>query len=232
MYCWIEPLNGYTICTHTPPSEACGGLCDRPRNLVTRSPPAYRLSFSFSIKCGRILGRDSCWLSLLNSFHFRAASTVELLSELPKLILTISSRERGSYRGALQYRFETKPAARHLSQRGPFLLHRLLRGNHVQVTARSAVPIPVVAKRVSQKIQAGAFLLQIDNPCFLPVDLQSHPLFQFRFDELGYRLRLIPCQNDKIVGVAYQLGLRPLPRPFGSMKHLIEPVQIDIRQQG
>src|SRR5437867_8458143 len=101
MYCWIEPLNGYTICTHTPPSEACGGLCDRPRNLVTRSPPAYRLSFSFSIKCGRILGRDSCWLSLLNSFHFRAASTVELLSELPKLILTISSRERGSYRGAL-----------------------------------------------------------------------------------------------------------------------------------
>src|SRR6059036_3092778 len=104
MYCWIEPLNGYTICTHTPPSEACGGLCDRPRNLVTRSPPAYRLSFSFSIKCGRILGRDSCWLSLLNSFHFRAASTVELLSELPKLILTISSRERGSYRGALQYR--------------------------------------------------------------------------------------------------------------------------------
>jgi hypothetical protein len=38
----------------------------------------------------------------LNSFHFRAASTVELLSELPKLILTISSRERGSYRGALQ----------------------------------------------------------------------------------------------------------------------------------
>src|SRR6059036_4354834 len=104
MYCWIEPLNGYTICTHTPPSEACGGLCDRPRNLVTRSPPTYRLSFSFSIKCGRILGRDSCWLSLLNSFHFRAASTVELLCELPKLILTISSRERGSYRGALQYR--------------------------------------------------------------------------------------------------------------------------------
>src|SRR5881409_255650 len=104
MYCWIEPLNGYTICTHTPPSEACGGLCDRPRNLVTRSPPAYRLSFSFSIKCGRILGRDSCWLSLLNSFHFRAASTVELLSELPKLILTISSRERGSYRGALHNR--------------------------------------------------------------------------------------------------------------------------------
>src|SRR5437867_12434384 len=58
---------------------------------------------SFGFMCGRILGRDRCWAALSATFHFRAGPTVELLSVSPKLILTISSLERGSYRGALQY---------------------------------------------------------------------------------------------------------------------------------
>src|SRR5437667_12882896 len=56
---------------------------------------------SFGFMCGRILGRDRCWAALSATFHFRAGPTVELLSVSPKLILTISSLERGSYRGAL-----------------------------------------------------------------------------------------------------------------------------------
>jgi len=34
-----------------------------------------------------------------------------------------------------------------------------------------------------------------------------------------------------VIGVSYQFGVCPLPRSILAMKHLVEPVQIDIRQQ-
>src|SRR5262245_13755383 len=82
-------------------------------------------------------------------------------------------------------RFKTKPTAGQVFQRSALFLEGFPRGNHIQITKRSAMPIPVIAKRVSQKIQAGADLLQIDNPRLLTIEFQSHPAFQFRFDELG-----------------------------------------------
>src|SRR5437016_7661711 len=91
--------------------------------------------------------------------------------------------------------------------------------------------VSIIAKRISQKIQARSDLPQIDYPRFLPVQFQSHPLFQLRFDELGHGLGLMPRQNYKIIRVAYQLGLSPLSRSVWAMKHFVEPVQIDIRQQ-
>src|SRR5258706_15801827 len=67
-------------------------------------------------------------------------------------------------------RFETKPAAGHIPQRCPFLLQGLLRGNHIEITIRAAVPVPIVSKRVSQKVQTGSHLFQIDKPRFLTVE--------------------------------------------------------------
>jgi hypothetical protein len=59
----------------------------------------------FELKCGRILGRDRCWLGLSTSLHFPTCSTVELFSLSLKLILTILLPEPGSYRGALHFHF-------------------------------------------------------------------------------------------------------------------------------
>src|SRR5438093_13562286 len=70
-------------------------------NRNARSPPAYRLVVVFGFRCGRILGRIPCWLSLSSSFHFPVCSTVELLSWTPKLNLKIPPPEETSYRGAL-----------------------------------------------------------------------------------------------------------------------------------
>ena len=132
-------------------------------------------------------------------------------------------------RNQIRDRFKAKPAAGHSPQRCPFLLHGLLRGDHIQITMPPAMPIQVVSKRVSQKIQAGTNLLEFDNPRFFPVEFQSHPLFQFRFDELGDLGAPLIRQNYKIIRVSDQFRVRPLPRSIRSMKHLIEPVQINIR---
>src|SRR5579884_2096141 len=100
MYCWIEPLNGYSICIHTPPSEACGGLRVW---WATETSGVLRLiaSFWFCIYRGRIPARDGCCSDAFYPFHFRAGSTVALLPLTLKLNLTNSPLNRVDYRGAL-----------------------------------------------------------------------------------------------------------------------------------
>jgi len=55
----------------------------------------------------------------------------------------------------------------------PFFQQGLLGWNHIQITIRPAVPILIVPERVTEKIQAGSCLLQINNPRFLAVQFQS-----------------------------------------------------------
>src|SRR2546430_5695010 len=116
-------------------------------------------------------------------------------------------------------RLETVPAAGHIPQRRPFFLQGLLRWNDIQITIRSAVAVPIVSERVTQKIQTGSCLLQIDSPRLLAVQFQSHPLFQFRFDELSHRLRLIPREYDEVIGRSEERRVGKECRSRGSPYH-------------
>src|SRR6266404_4722986 len=72
-------------------------------------------------------------------------------------------------------RLETHPTACHLSQLSPLPRQRLRRRDHVQVFRPAPFQVQVVPKRVSQKVQARSFFLQVHHPRLLSVDLQSHP---------------------------------------------------------
>src|SRR5664279_3434955 len=55
------------------------------------------------------------------------------------------------------------------------------RGTHIEIQPPAPFQVLVVAKRKSQKVQTRSFFLQVHHPCFLPIDLQSQPAFEFRF---------------------------------------------------
>src|SRR5579872_288262 len=85
-------------------------------------------------------------------------------------------------------RLEALTTPGHLMQLFPLSLDRLPRREHVQVLPIPAFPIPVIPKRVSQKVQTRPFLPQVHHPRLFPVDLQLEFPFQPRFDELdGFR---------------------------------------------
>src|ERR1700685_3180838 len=76
----------------------------------------------------------------------------------------------------------------------------------------------VVEKRESQKVQTRSFFLQIHRSRFLPIDLQTQPAFEFRFYPSRQTSPLIARQHHEIVGIAHQLGPRPLSWSIGPLK--------------
>ncbi len=132
----------------------------------------------------------------------------------------------------LWQRFETLRLIGQLVISRPFPHHRRFRRCDAQVPLFMRIPIPVVAERVAQKIQAHARPTQLDDAGLLPLDRQAHPVFQPAFDlRLQGRVRRAR-QHDEIVGVASQLG------QFGircgreaTLKHHVEPAQKQVRQQ-
>src|SRR4026207_1504998 len=154
----------------------------------------------------------------------RTTGITEAKVSRPPLQIPIQVRDqRGN-------RLTTQPAAGEFVQRLALLTDRLRRREHVQISARAGAAA-VVSKGISQKIQAGSSCLEIDYPRLVPIERQSHPLLQFRFDESAHTRGLISGQYNKVVRIPDQLRVCPLPRSVGTMKHRIEPVQIDIRQQ-
>src|SRR6266568_2105002 len=128
-------------------------------------------------------------------------------------------------------RLKTHPAARHLSQLCPFPRQRLRRRAHVQVFPPAPFQVQVVPKRVSQKVQARSFFLQVHHPRLLPVDLQSHPGLYLLFDPL-FKLRThIARQHHKVIRITHQFRPSPVCRSLSPMKHHVEPMQVQVRQQ-
>src|SRR5712691_9838105 len=83
-----------------------------------------------------------------------------------------------------QYRnwLRALPMIGHLVQLLPFLLlQSLRRRTHIQIPPPSPFQVIVVAERESQKVQTRSLFLQIHHSCFLPIDLQTQPAFEFRF---------------------------------------------------
>src|ERR1019366_4652122 len=75
------------------------------------------------------------------------------------------------------------------------------------------------------------FFLQIHHPPFLPIDLQSSPAFELRFNPPRQTSSLIARPHHEVVGISHHLGTRPLGWPIGSMKQLVEPMQIHVTEQ-
>src|SRR5205823_6393909 len=126
----------------------------------------------------------------------------------------------------------TVPTTDQLPQLGPLPCEGLRGGKHVQVAMAAPLAVTVLAEGESQKVQGHPFLLQVNHSGLAPVDLQPHPGFQLRLDEPPELPTLIARQHDKVISIAHQLGLGPVGRTAGSMKHRIEPVPVQISQQG
>ena len=112
----------------------------------------------------------------------------------------------------------------------PFPYHRRFRRCDVQVAFITSKLVTVVAERVAQKIQARVRPAQFDDPGLLPIDRQAHPVFQEAFDLRLQRRVRFARQHDEIVGVAHQFGVRR--RRVLTLKHHVEPMQKQVRQQG
>ena len=121
--------------------------------------------------------------------------------------------------------------AGHRPQLIPLPLQRLARRRHVQIAMPTPFQVAVVSERVSQKVQVRLLLAQVHHARLLTVDLQPHPGFQLLLDIPAQVRGHIARQHDKIVGVTHQFRLRPAGRPLRAVEHLVEPVQVQIRQQ-
>src|SRR6266446_4500489 len=109
--------------------------------------------------------------------------------------------------------------------------HGFLRWMHIEVLVCAPFEVAIVPQREPEEVQACSFLLQVDQSCLLPVDLQPHPLLQLRLDEGAQALALMARQHHEVIGVAHQLCLCPVRRPCRRMEHLVEVVQVEVCQQ-
>src|SRR3989442_1605195 len=119
-----------------------------------------------------------------------------------------------------------------LAQRLPFPRHRLAGWLQVQVTLGPSILVLVIPKGVAQKIQTLAGLSHIQHASLFPVDLQPQPSFQFALNPAAQLRADVASQYDKTVRIAYQVCLGPLRRSIGPLKQVVEPVQVDVGQQG
>src|SRR5438128_9452801 len=86
----------------------------------------------------------------------------------------------------------------HLVQLFPLLFQGLRRRAHVQVPPPLPFQVIVVAERETQKVQTRSLFLQVHHPCFLPIDLQTQPAFEFRFNPARQTSLLIARQHHEV----------------------------------
>jgi hypothetical protein len=127
---------------------------------------------------------------------------------------------------------ETHPCPGHLSQALPLSRQRLLGSCHIQILLRFPSQVSIISERVPQEVQARPFFFQVHYSRLFPVDLQPHPAFQLRFDEPYQFFSWVACHHHEIIRISHQPGFRPGSRSALEVKHLVKPVQVDIRQQG
>src|SRR5450755_400953 len=98
----------------------------------------------------------------------------------------------------LRDRLVALPMIGHLVQLFPFLLQSSRRRTHIQILPPAPFQVLVVAECESQKVQTRSFFLQIHHSRFLPIDLQSQPAFEFRFNPARQTSSLIARQHHEV----------------------------------
>src|ERR1035437_7237195 len=156
----------------------------------------------------------------------------ESLAGMPKVKVVLPALQVPvQFLNQLRDRLAALAMVRHLVQLLPFLLQGFRRRTHIQIPPPAPVQVLVVAERESQKVQSRSFFLQMHHPGLFPIDLQPQPTFEFRFNPARQTSPLVARQHHEIVGIAHQLGPRPLNWSIGPMKQLVEPMQVYITEQ-
>ena len=86
---------------------------------------------------------------------------------------------------------------------------RLVRREHVQITAVAAFEIAVVPEREPQEGQRRARFRQLHHACLLAIDRQLEATFQRRFHPILQTSALVAGQDDEVIRVPHQAGLGP-----------------------
>ena len=108
--------------------------------------------------------------------------------------------------------FVAFPSPRHLPQFFPFPAQRFTRRSRFPVDPIACPPVARLSKRITQKIQARSSFRQFHDPRFLPIELQSHPAFQLRFDKRN-QLRALVVRHDYKVSGPREFHPRALAEP-------------------
>ena len=96
----------------------------------------------------------------------------------------------------------------------------------------TTVKVAIVTQRKTQKAQALARFVQLNNSRFLAVDGEPKSSLQQSLDPPDQLPRLITSQNHKVIGVSHQLGVGPSTGTIRAVEPLLEPVQVEVCQQG
>ena len=108
----------------------------------------------------------------------------------------------------------------------------LLAWHDVQIRPVSTLQVTVITERKPQKIQA-LFFVHSDNPGFIAVYAQSKDCFEGLFQPVGYPLPHEASHYYEVIRKTHQPGSGKMVRAIGFfVKGTIQPMKIDIRQQG
>ena len=127
---------------------------------------------------------------------------------------------------------ETPPGTGQLANAIVGTGHRLGRGKYVEIATVATEKIAVVSQRETQKVQALARVMKLDDLRFLAVDGELESAFEQSFDPVDQLPGLIACQDHEVIGVPHELGVGPATGTVRTVEPLLEPVQVEIRQQG
>ena len=131
----------------------------------------------------------------------------------------------------MRHRHMTLPTIDHLAERIPLRLQRLRRRSYIQVPEPTTFKIPVVSEYETQKDHTGSELPKINDLRLVPVQFQTQPGLNLRFDKIAHPATRIPSQHHKVVRIAYDLSLGPDTGTFDGVENLLKPVKVHIRQK-
>ena len=109
----------------------------------------------------------------------------------------------------------------------------LIEGKDVEIATIAAKEVAVVSQRKAQKVQALTRFMQLDDSRFLAVDGEPEivvPLPDSRSSESIAEIDSVPGPQSRR-GIPHEFGVGPAAGSVGTVEHLLEPMQVEVRQQ-
>jgi len=110
--------------------------------------------------------------------------------------------------------------------------HRLCRGKDVEIATGATEEIAVVSQRKTQKVQTLTRFMQLDDARLLAVDSELKSPLQESLDPVDQLAGLIARQYHEVISVSHQLGIGPVAGSIRAVELFLEPMQVEVRQQG
>jgi hypothetical protein len=130
-----------------------------------------------------------------------------------------------------RYRFITSIRTSHLPYGVSFPLQRFLRWLDIQIPMSPSAQVAIVPESEPKKVQTLPGFAHVHASGLFPIYAQTESPFNQRFRKAGYLTSNIPRHDNKVIRIADNPCVRPLRRTIAPVEHLVEPVQIQVRQQ-